>query len=110
MSASGAYEDDLLDYAVMRLSDIAGISIIGKPRETIGIVSFVVRGVHAHDVATLLDNNGVAIRAGHHCAQPLHERFGIAATARVSLAFYNLKEEIDKLVEGIRLVKKVFES
>ena len=102
------YEDELLDYAVMRLSDIAGISIIGKPRERIGIVSFVVRGVHAHDVATLLDNHGIAIRAGHHCAQPLHERFGINATARVSLAFYNLKEEIDKLIEGIHLIKKIF--
>ncbi|HEX5736421.1 MAG TPA: cysteine desulfurase [Blastocatellia bacterium] len=105
-----AYEDDLLDYAVMRLSDIPGLSIIGKPRERIGIVSFVVRGVHAHDVATILDNHGIAIRAGHHCAQPLHERFGINATARVSLAFYNLKEEIDRLVEGIHLVKKTFDQ
>ena len=103
-----AYEDDLLDYAVTRLSDITGLSIIGKPRARIGIVSFVVRGVHAHDVATLLDNHGIAVRAGHHCAQPLHERFGINATARVSLAFYNLKEEIDKLIEGIHLIEQVF--
>jgi cysteine desulfurase/selenocysteine lyase len=104
----GAYEDWLLDYAVMRLSDIDGLSIVGKPRKRIGIVSFVVRGAHAHDVASLLDNHGIAIRAGHHCAQPLHERFGLGATARVSLAFYNLKEEIDKLVEALHLIKKVF--
>ncbi|HJQ70815.1 MAG TPA: cysteine desulfurase [Blastocatellia bacterium] len=105
-----AYEDDLLDYAVTRLSDIVGVSIIGKPRERIGIASFIVRGVHAHDVATILDSHGIAVRAGHHCAQPLHERLGINATARVSLAFYNLKEEIDRLVEGMRLVKKTFDD
>ena len=104
-----AYEDELLDYAVMRLSEIPGLVIIGNPRERISIVSFVVRGAHAHDVATILDSLGIAVRAGHHCAQPLHERFGISATARVSLAFYNLKEEIDKLVEGIHLVRKTFE-
>jgi cysteine desulfurase/selenocysteine lyase len=103
-----AYEEELLDYAVMRLSEIAGLSIIGKPRKRIGIVPFVVQGAHAHDIATILDSLGVAVRAGHHCAQPLHERYGLAATARVSLAFYNLKEEIDKLVEGIHLVKKTF--
>jgi cysteine desulfurase/selenocysteine lyase len=104
-----AYEDELLDYAVTRLTEIAGLDVIGKPREGIGIVSFVVRGVHAHDVASILDNRGIAIRAGHHCAQPLHERLGLNATARVSLAFYNLKEEIDRAVEGIHLVKETFD-
>ncbi len=103
-----AYEEELLDYAVTRLSEIPGLSIIGKPRERISIVSFIIQGAHAHDVATILDSLGIAVRAGHHCAQPLHERFGISATARVSLAFYNLKEEIDKLVEGIHLVRQVF--
>jgi cysteine desulfurase/selenocysteine lyase len=102
------YEDELLDYAVMRLSEIGGVRIIGKPTERVAIMSFIVDGAHAHDVATLLDSRGIAIRAGHHCAEPLHERFGITATARVSLAFYNLKEEIDRLVEGIDLVKKIF--
>ncbi|HET9532809.1 MAG TPA: cysteine desulfurase [Blastocatellia bacterium] len=103
-----AYEDELLDYTVARLSEIPGLSIIGKPRERIGIASFVIRGAHAHDVATILDSQGIAIRAGHHCAQPLHERFGIGATARVSLALYNLKEEIDRLIEGVHLVDKLF--
>jgi cysteine desulfurase/selenocysteine lyase len=102
------YEDELIDYAVMRLSETCGVRLIGKPTQRVAIVSFVVEGAHAHDVATLLDSQGIAIRAGHHCAQPLHERFGITATARVSLAFYNLKEEIDRLVEGIDLVKKTF--
>jgi cysteine desulfurase / selenocysteine lyase len=103
-----SYEDELLDYAAMRLAEIPGLRILGKPRTRIGIVSFAVRGAHAHDVATILDSLGIAIRAGHHCAQPLHERFGIGATARVSLAFYNVKEEIDKLVEGIYMVKNIF--
>jgi cysteine desulfurase/selenocysteine lyase len=104
----GGYEDELLDYAVMRLSETSGVRIIGKPRERVAILSFVVEGAHAHDVATLLDSQGIAIRAGHHCAEPLHERFGVTATARVSLAFYNLKEEIDRLIEGIDLVRKIF--
>ena len=72
------------------------------------LVSFVIAGVHAHDVATILDSRGIAIRAGHHCAEPLHKRFKTSATARVSLAFYNLKEEIDRLVEGIHLAKDIF--
>jgi cysteine desulfurase/selenocysteine lyase len=103
-----SYEDELLDYAVMRLSQAGGVRIIGKPKERVAILPFVVEGAHAHDVATLLDSRGIAIRAGHHCAQPLHERFGLTATARVSLAFYNLKEEVDSLVEGIDLVRKIF--
>ncbi len=102
------YEDELLDYTVTKLSEIPDVRIIGKPRKRIGIVSFVIAGVHAHDVATILDSRGIAIRAGHHCAEPLHERFKTGATARVSLAFYNLKEEIDRLVEGIHLVKNIF--
>ena len=102
------HEDELLDYTVTKLSEISGVRIIGNPRERIGIVSFVIAGVHAHDVATILDSHGIAIRAGHHCAEPLHKRFKTSATARVSLAFYNLKEEIDRLVEGIHLAKDIF--
>ena len=102
------YEDELLDYTVTKLSEISGVRILGKPRERIGIVSFVIAGVHAHDVATILDSLGIAIRAGHHCAEPLHERFKASATARASLAFYNLKEEIDRLVGGIHLAKNIF--
>ncbi len=102
------YEDELLYYTVTKLSEISGVRIIGKPRERIGIVPFVIAGMHAHDVATILDSQGIAIRAGHHCAEPLHKRFKTSATARVSLAFYNLKEEIDRLVEGIQLAKNIF--
>ncbi|HEY7546632.1 MAG TPA: cysteine desulfurase [Blastocatellia bacterium] len=103
-----AYERELLEYAVMKLSATPRVRIVGNPRERASIVSFVIEGAHAHDAASILDNYGIAIRAGHHCAQPLHERLGLAATARVSLAFYNLKEEIDKLVEGIAEVVNVF--
>jgi cysteine desulfurase/selenocysteine lyase len=103
-----AYERELLEYAVMKLSATPRVRIVGNPRERASIVSFVIEGAHAHDAASILDNYGIAIRAGHHCAQPLHERLGLAATARVSLAFYNLREEIDKLVEGIAEVVNVF--
>lgn len=102
------YEHELLDYAVTQLSEIPRLRIIGNPLERSSIVSFVIEGAHAHDIATILDSAGIAIRAGHHCCQPLHERFGLAATARVSLAFYNLKKEIDKLVDGICRVLDVF--
>lgn len=102
------YERELLEYAIGRLSEIPRIRIIGNPRERASIVSFAMEGAHAHDVASILDSYGIAIRAGHHCAEPLHERLGLAATARVSLAFYNLKEEIDKLAEAIGEVGKIF--
>lgn len=103
------YEQELLEYAMTKLSDIPGLRLFGNPRHRVSIISFVVTCAHAHDVASMLDSFGIAIRAGHHCAQPLHERFGIGATARASLAFYNLKEEIDRLAEGIYRVKSVFE-
>jgi cysteine desulfurase/selenocysteine lyase len=102
------YEHELVEYTVTKLSEVPRLRIIGNPKERSGIVSFVIEGAHAHDIATILDSYGIAIRAGHHCCQPLHERFGLAATARVSLAFYNLREEIDKLVDGIRRVLDVF--
>ncbi len=103
-----AYERELLEYTVARLSEMPRIRIIGNPHERASIVSFAMEGAHAHDVASILDSYGIAIRAGHHCAEPLHERLGLAATARVSLAFYNLKEEIDKLAEAIGEVGKIF--
>ncbi len=102
------YERELLEYTLTRLSEMPRLRIIGDPRERASIVSFVIEGAHSHDVASILDSRGIAIRAGHHCAQPLHERLGLAATARVSLAFYNLKEEIDKLAEAIGEVGKIF--
>lgn len=102
------YEQKLLRYTVTRLSEIPWVRVIGRPRERSSIVSFTVDDAHAHDVGTILDSIGIAIRSGHHCAQPLIERLGLVATARASLAFYNLKEEIDRLVEGLHRVRDVF--
>jgi cysteine desulfurase / selenocysteine lyase len=103
-----AWEQQLLTYATERVSGIPGVRLIGTARNKASILGFVVDGVHPHDVGTILDDDGVAIRAGHHCAQPLMERFGIPGTARASFAFYNTLKEADSLVNGILRVKKVF--
>jgi len=103
-----AYERELLDYATDVVSTITGVQIIGTAKEKAGILSFVLEGVHAHDVGTILDQEGIAIRTGHHCAMPVMQRFGVPATARASLAFYNTKEEVDALVGAIHKVKRVF--
>ena len=103
-----AYEHELLDYATGALSEIEGLRIIGRARDKASVVSFVIDGVHPHDVGTILDREGVAIRAGHHCAMPIMQRFGVPATARASFAFYNTKAEVDALVRGILRVKEVF--
>jgi cysteine desulfurase/selenocysteine lyase len=103
-----AYEHDLLKYATHALSTEPGIRIIGTSKHKAGAISFVVDGVHPHDVGTVLDHQGIAVRTGHHCAQPLMERFGVPATTRASLAFYNTREEIDRLVIGLRKVKEIF--
>lgn len=108
LSRIGAYERSLLTYATQELSDIEGLRIIGKAREKAGVISFVLDGVHAHDVGSILDHYGIAIRAGQHCAQPVMDRFGVPATARASFAFYNTREEVDSLVRAIRKVKEVF--
>jgi cysteine desulfurase/selenocysteine lyase len=102
------YEHELLDYGTEALSQIPGLRLIGTAKDKAGVLSFVLEGVHPHDVGTILDREGIAIRTGHHCAMPVMERFGIPATARASLAFYNTKEEIDALVAGIHKVKEVF--
>ncbi len=91
-----------------RLSQIPGVRIIGTAPEKASVVSFVLDGVHPHDVGTVLDQEGIAVRTGHHCAQPLMERFKVPATARASLAFYNTKEEVDALAEAIEKVKRIF--
>jgi len=104
----GVYEHQLLEYATVALSAIPGVRIIGTAKEKASLISFVLDGVHAHDVGTILDHEGVAIRAGHHCTMPLMQRFGVAATARASLAFYNTKEEIDVLVGGIHKAIEMF--
>jgi cysteine desulfurase / selenocysteine lyase len=102
------YERELLAYATAAVSAIDGVRLVGTAREKAGVLSFLVEGVHAHDVGTILDRAGVAIRAGHHCAMPVMQRFGVPATARASFAFYNTKEEVDCLAEAIRTVKRFF--
>jgi cysteine desulfurase / selenocysteine lyase len=108
MESITAYERELLVYATDRLSRISGVRLIGTAKEKVGVLSFVVDGVHPHDLGTLLDNEGIAIRAGHHCAQPLMSRFGVPATARASLAFYNTREDIDALTAGIHKAIEFF--
>ena len=103
-----AYERELLDYATEAISTISGVRIIGTAREKSGVLSFVLDGVHAHDIGTILDQEGIAIRTGHHCAMPVMQRFGVPATARASLAFYNTREEVDALVGAINNVKRMF--
>jgi cysteine desulfurase/selenocysteine lyase len=108
LDAVAAYEHDLLTYATDALAAIPGLRLIGTARERAGAVSFVLEGVHPHDIGTILDQEGIAIRTGHHCAQPVMQRFGVPATARASLALYNTREEIDALVAGLHKVKEVF--
>ncbi|PYY12827.1 MAG: cysteine desulfurase CsdA [Acidobacteria bacterium] len=102
------YEHDLLVYATEKVSGIRGVRLIGTAKDKAGVLSFVMEGVHPHDVGTILDQEGIAIRTGHHCAQPVMERFGVDATARASFGLYNTKEEVDALVRGIQKVQEVF--
>ena len=106
--AAARYEKGVLDYGNEVLSEIEGLRIIGQASEKAGVLSFVLDGVHPHDIGTILDREGVAVRAGHHCAMPIMQRFGVPATARASLAFYNSREEIDALGRAIRKVREVF--
>jgi len=103
-----SYEHALLAYATEAIGQIPGVRLIGTAREKVGVLSFLVEGVHAHDVGTVLDREGIAIRTGHHCAQPVMERFGVPATARASLAFYNTKQDINALAAGLQMVKGIF--
>jgi len=102
------YESELLGYATKQVSGIPGVRLIGTAREKGPVLSFVIKGVHAHDVGTILDQEGVAVRAGHLCTQPLMERFGVPALTRASFGLYNTREEVDLLVCGIRKVSEVF--
>ena len=106
--AAHAHETELLSYATELLSSIKGVRIIGTAREKASVVSFVIEGVHPHDVGTILDQEGIAVRAGHHCAQPVMQRFKIPATARASFAFYNTKEEVDQLAGAVEKCIEVF--
>ncbi|MGO9094858.1 MAG: SufS family cysteine desulfurase [Bryobacteraceae bacterium] len=104
-----AWEHELLVYGTEALERVPGLRLIGTARRKAAVLSFVLEGVHPHDIATILDGQGIAIRAGHHCAQPVMERFGLTATSRASLAFYNTRREIDALVEGLGKVREIFE-
>ena len=106
--AIGAWEEDLLGYATERVRELEGVRLVGTAREKASILSFVVEGVHPHDVGAVLDDDGIAIRAGHHCAQPVMQRFGLPATARASFAFYNTRDDVDALVRGLARVRSVF--
>jgi len=102
------YKHELLNYGTKALLSIDGVRIIGTARDKSSIISFVVDGVHPHDLGTLVDEEGVAIRTGHHCTQPVMQRFGIPATARASLAFYNTREELDILAKAVKKAQAVF--
>lgn len=106
--AMRAYEDDLLQYARQQLESVPGLRLIGSPQHQTAVVSFTLDRVHPHDVGTILDRSGVAVRTGYHCAQPLMERLGVPATSRISLAMYNTPDEIDIAVEAIYQVKEMF--
>ncbi len=108
LAAIAAHEHDLLVYATAALSEIQGLRIYGTARDKAGVLSFTLEGVHPHDIGTILDQEGLAIRTGHHCAQPVMERYGIAATARASFGLYNTRPEVDALVAGLRRVREVF--
>ena len=103
-----AYEHELLVYGTQALEQIPGLRMIGTAREKAAVLSFVIEGIHPHDIGTVLDRMGIAVRTGHHCAQPVMDRFGVPATTRASLAFYNTVQEIDALAAGLRKVKEVF--
>ncbi len=108
LDAIAAYEHELLVYATKRLLEIDGLRIIGQAREKAAVISFVLEGVHPHDIGTILDQEGVAVRTGHHCAQPLMMRFNVPATGRASFGLYNTKEEADALVQALHKVIEVF--
>ncbi|MEX0894705.1 MAG: cysteine desulfurase [Balneolaceae bacterium] len=101
-------EEELVQYALVRLEQIDGLRLFGTPEHRASVISFNLHEIHAHDVGTILDKQGIAIRTGHHCAQPIHARFNESATARASLSFYNNEEDIDRLIDGLKYVKEFF--
>jgi cysteine desulfurase/selenocysteine lyase len=108
LEAIEAWESDVLRYAEERLREVPGIEFVGTAKQKAGVVSFLLEGIHPHDIGTILDREGIAIRTGHHCAQPVMDRFGIAATARASFGLYNTREEVDRLVAGLGKVREMF--
>jgi cysteine desulfurase/selenocysteine lyase len=109
MDAIAQHEQEIVAYAMERLEEVPGVRVYGpEARFRGGVTSFTITDIHPHDVSQILDSSGVAIRAGHHCAMPLHEKYGLPATARASYYLYNTTEEVDKLIEGLYTVRKVF--
>ena len=106
--AAAKYEHELLEYATARLADIPGVTIVGTAAEKASVLSFTIDNIHPHDIGTILDQQGIAVRAGHHCAQPVMSFFDVPATARASFAFYNTHEEVDKLADAVQKVIEVF--
>ncbi|MFL6651678.1 MAG: aminotransferase class V-fold PLP-dependent enzyme, partial [Sulfurifustaceae bacterium] len=99
---------DLLIYATEQFRDLPGVTLVGTAREKAGILSFTLKGAHPHDIGTVLDHEGVAVRAGHHCAMPVMTRFGLPATVRASFAMYNTREDVDALVRGLARARELF--
>jgi cysteine desulfurase/selenocysteine lyase len=109
MQAIEAHEQKIITYALERLEEIPGVRVLGPDASKKGAVaSFLLDDLHAHDISQVLDMSGIAVRAGHHCAQPLHEKFGITSTARASFYLYNTEEEVNQLVDGIYKIKAMF--
>ena len=102
------HEKEITDYALEKLRRINSVNIIGNPKNKAGVISFTIKGVHPHDIATILDEDGVAIRAGHHCCQIFHEKMNLSATARASIGVYNTKEDIDILCKAVENCRKIF--
>jgi len=103
-------ESELLSYALETLNAIPGIRVIGNPRQRSGVISFVAEGMHPYDIGTLLDEQGIALRTGHHCTQPLMRQLGLSGTCRVSLAFYNQKSEIDRLSKALTTAMRLLSN
>lgn len=108
MKQLAAREDQLLDYALRELHTVQGLRLVGQPVQRAGVISFTLEGVHPHDLGTLLDHAGVAIRTGHHCAMPVMERYCVPATARASFGLYNTEEDVDRLVAALSEAREVF--
>jgi cysteine desulfurase/selenocysteine lyase len=100
-------EHDLLEYATARVSGVPGLRIVGTARDKAAVLAFTIDGIHPHDIGTVLDHHGVAVRTGHHCAMPLMERFGLPATTRASFAFYNTRAEVDQLIGALHAAREV---
>ena len=108
MDKIAAHEHALLEYATAQINDMQGVRIIGTAKHKASVISFAIDGVHPHDIGSLLNQEGIAVRTGHHCAQPVMNRFRVPATSRASFAFYNTMAEVDVLIAGIRTVQQVF--